>query len=153
MLDLAYVRENLPLIAEKMRQRQMDPDAVLRDFAALDEKRRSFITKVETQYAERKKRAEETARLKKAGDSRWQNIPKVDTEELDNDGKKKKSLREDIADLEKEAAEFDIKLKQLMTGIPNLPHESVPVGKSADDNVETRVWGVPPKFEFKPKPH
>jgi len=141
MLDLAYVRENLPLVAEKMRQRQMDPDAVLRDFAAIDTDRRRLITEVETLQAERNKKSENIAKLKKSGG---------DVEALVAETK---SLREKIESLEKSNEEMQGKLHQLMVGIPNLPHSSVPVGKSADGNVEARIWGAAPKFEFKPKPH
>ena len=141
MLDLAYVRENLTLVAEKMRQRQIDPDAVLRDFAVIDTDRRRLITEMETLKAERNKKSEEVAKLKKSGG---------DTDALVTETK---SLREKIESLEKSTEDMQGKLHQLMTAIPNLPHASVPVGKSADDNVETRAWGAPPKFNFAPKPH
>ena len=64
-----------------------------------------------------------------------------------------KELREKIQAGEKAAAELEESLQQILTGIPNLPHSSVPLGKSADDNVEVRRWGAPPKFDFAPKPH
>src|SRR5271163_2858978 len=141
MLDLAYVRENLPLVAEKMRQRGMDPDALVHDFAAVDSDRRRLITEVETLKAERNKKSEEVAKLKKSGGN------------ADALVAESKSLREKIEHLEKSAAELDGKMHNLMTGIPNLPHASVPVGRSAEENVEVRRWGAPAKFDFKPKPH
>jgi len=64
-----------------------------------------------------------------------------------------KESRDKIQELEKTAAEYETQLRQLLAGIPNLPHDSVPVGKSAEDNVEVRRWGTPPKFDFAPKPH
>jgi seryl-tRNA synthetase len=64
-----------------------------------------------------------------------------------------KDLREKISELEKTASDFDGQLRDILAGIPNLPHASVPVGKSAKDNVEVRRWGTPPKFDFTPKAH
>src|SRR5207245_10252414 len=61
--------------------------------------------------------------------------------------------REKIQALEKTAAEYGTQLRQLLAGIPNLPHDGVPVGKTAEDNVEVRRWGTPPEFNFAPKPH
>src|SRR5215470_17209930 len=64
-----------------------------------------------------------------------------------------KSLRERGEALERQAGETDQELKGLLAVIPNMLHESVPVGHSADDNVEVRRWGKPPEFNFTPKPH
>jgi seryl-tRNA synthetase len=64
-----------------------------------------------------------------------------------------KKLREQGESLEKQAAEIDQELRTLLAGIPNVPHDSVPVGHSSDDNQEVRRWGAPPKFSFTPKPH
>src|SRR5262249_38083855 len=58
-----------------------------------------------------------------------------------------------IQDYEKRVAEVDEKFKAVLKGVPNLPHDSVPVGKTSEDNVEARRWGTPPKFDFTPKPH
>src|SRR5579871_3219134 len=67
MLDLNFVRENLPLVEEKLRQRGMDPAAVLKDFRDVDTDRRHAITEAETSKAQRNKASEEIAKLKKAG--------------------------------------------------------------------------------------
>ena len=64
-----------------------------------------------------------------------------------------KAMREQIQALEKSAAEQKAGMQQILDGIPNLPSETVPVGKSAEDNVEVRRWGNAPKFDFAPKPH
>src|SRR5206468_4068272 len=95
----------------------------------------------ETLKAERNRASEEIAKLKKSGGDAADLIAK------------NKSQREEIETLEKSAAEFDAQLQQMLAGIPNLPHASVPVGKSADDNVEVRRWGHAPKFDFTPKAH
>ena len=64
-----------------------------------------------------------------------------------------KELREQISALEKTATDLDARLREILAGIPNLPHASVPVGHSAEDNVEVRRWGTAPKFDFTPKAH
>jgi seryl-tRNA synthetase len=62
-------------------------------------------------------------------------------------------MRVQIQELEKAAEEYDTRLSEVLVGIPNFPHESVPAGKSPDQNVEVRRWGTPPQFDFTPKPH
>ncbi|MFL6307155.1 MAG: serine--tRNA ligase [Candidatus Sulfotelmatobacter sp.] len=141
MLDLNFVRENLPLVEEKLRQRGMDPSAVLKDFRELDTKRRQAITEAETSKAQRNQATEEIGKLKKSGQDASAAMAQA------------KDLREKISALEKTASDFDAQLRDILAGIPNLPHASVPVGKSADDNVEVRRWGTPPKFDFTPKAH
>ncbi|MFL6443797.1 MAG: serine--tRNA ligase [Candidatus Sulfotelmatobacter sp.] len=141
MLDLNFVRENLPLVEEKLRQRGMDPSAVLKDFRELDTKRRQAITEAETSKAQRNQATEEIGKLKKSGQDASAAMAQA------------KDLREKISGLEKTASDFDGQLRDILVGIPNLPHSSVPVGKSAEDNVEVRRWGTPPKFDFTPKAH
>jgi len=141
MLDLPFVRDHLPLVEEKLRQRGMDPFAVLRDFETIDGDRRSAITEAETMKARRNKATEEIARLKKE---------KSDATTLIDETKE---LREKIAIAEKRAEALDAQLREVLTGIPNLPDASVPVGKDEHDNAEVRRWGSPPKFDFLPKPH
>jgi seryl-tRNA synthetase len=141
MLDLGFVREHLPLIEEKLRLRGMDSGEVLGDFQALDAERRRLITEAETLKAQRNRAAEEIARLKKE---------KKDAEQL---VAQNKAMRARGEELEKEAAEKEEKLRGLMARIPNLPHSTVPQGKSPEDNKEIRRWGSAPKFDFTPKPH
>jgi seryl-tRNA synthetase len=140
MLDLNFVRENLPLVEEKLRQRGMDP-AVLKNFHEVDTQRRHAITEAETRKAQRNKTSEEIAKAKKAGQDASAAMAQS------------KELRERIQELEKTATDLDARLRDILVGIPNLPHASVPVGRSADDNVEVRRWGTPPNFDFTPKPH
>ena len=141
MLDLSFVRENLPLVEEKLRQRGMDPAAVLKDFREVDTSRRQAITDAETSNAKRNKASEEIAKLKKSGQDASAAMAQT------------KELRERISELEKTASDLDARLREILAGLPNLPHASVPVGHSADDNVEVRRWGTLPKFDFTPKPH
>ena len=141
MLDLSFVRAHLPFVEEKLRQRGMDPAAVLKDFREVDTQRRQAITEAETSKAQRNKASEEIAKLKKSGQDATATMAQT------------KELREKIQTLEKTATDLDARLRDILVGIPNLPHSSVPVGHSADDNVEVRRWGTPPKFDFAPKPH
>ncbi|HXM62752.1 MAG TPA: serine--tRNA ligase [Terriglobales bacterium] len=141
MLDLGFVRDNLPLVEEKLRQRGMKPAEVLKNFAQIDAQRRQAITSAETMKAQRNRSTEEIAKLKKSGQDASALIAET------------KQLREHVEELGKAAEEYETRLQQILVGIPNIPHPSVPVGKSADDNVEVRRWGTPPTFEFAPKPH
>jgi len=141
MLDLNFVRDNLPKVEEMLRQRGTDPAAVLKDFRDVDTQRRQAITEAETLKARRNKASEDIAKLKKAGQDAATAIGET------------KDLREQIQAREKTAADLDARLQDILSGIPNLPHESVPAGHSAEENAEVRRWGTPPKFDFTPKPH
>ena len=140
MLDLAFIRDHLPLVEERLRQRGMDP-AILQDFRQIDIQRRAAITEAEIMKAQRNKSADEIAKLKKE---------KQDATALINETKE---LREKVTEAEKRAAEFDARLRDVLTAIPNLPDDSVPIGTSEADNTEVRRWGAPPQFDFTPKPH
>jgi seryl-tRNA synthetase len=141
MLDLGFVRDNLPAVEEKLRQRGLDPAAVLQDFHALDAQRRQAITEAETTKARRNRSSEEIAKLKKSGQDASALMAET------------KAWREKIQELEKVAEEQQGRMQEILAGIPNLPSDSVPVGQSAEQNVEVRRWGSAPKFDFEPKPH
>jgi len=141
MLDLAFVRDNLPLVEEKLRQRGMNPSEILGNFLQVDSQRRQLITQLETMKARRNRVSEDIAKLKKSGGDANTLIAET------------KELREKIQAQEKSTAELEAKMRDMLTSLPNLPHESVPVGRGADDNVEVRRWGTPPQFNFEPKPH
>jgi seryl-tRNA synthetase len=141
MLDLNFVRDNLPRVEEMLRQRGADPAAVLKDFSEVDTQRRQAITEAETLKAQRNKASEDIAKLKKSGQDATAAIAET------------KDLREQIQAREKIAADLDARLQDILSGIPNMPHASVPVGYSAEDNVEIRRWGQAPQFDFTPKPH
>src|SRR5215471_4650728 len=141
MLDLNFVRDNLALVEEKLRQRGVNPDELLGGFRDLDSRRRQAITESENLKARRNRASEEVAKLKKSGG---------DTSALIEETKK---LREQGEKHEKDAAEYEAQLRAILSQIPNLPHASVPVGHSSEENVEVRRWGTPPQFDFTPKPH
>ncbi len=119
----------------------MNPETVLGDFNAIDQERRAAITVSETLKADRNKATEEIAQLKKNKQDATAQINAT------------KELREKIAEAEKTAEEADARLRNILIGLPNLPDDSVPVGKSEADNVEVRRWGTAPTFDFAPKPH
>src|SRR6516165_5185697 len=103
MLDLAFVRDHLPLIEEKLRQRGMDPTAVLGDFHSLDAERRAAIREAEELRARRNQASEEIARLKRQ---------KQDATALINETKE---LREKIAGSEQRAESLDARLRDILT--------------------------------------
>src|SRR5215467_10921272 len=141
MLDLSFVREHLPEVEANLRRRGMDPEQALGRFREVDARRRQLITQAETLKAKRNRLSEEIPRLKKAGE---------DTTAVMEEAK---GLRAQGDALEKQAADSDQELKNLLSGIPNMLHPSVPDGRTSDDNVEIRGWGKPPDFNFTPKPH
>ena len=106
MLDLNFVRENLPLVEEKLRQRGMDPSAVLKDFREVDTQRRQAITEAETSKAQRNKASEEIAKLKKSGQDASAAMAQT------------KDLREKIQALEKTAADLDTQVARYSGGHP-----------------------------------
>src|ERR1700729_3263907 len=135
MIDLAFVRGNLALVEEKLRARGMDPAAALGDCAAVDRKRRDAITQLETLKAQRNKLTEEIAKLRRAGED-----ASAQTEQT-------KALKAEVDSLEATATAADERLREMMQTLPNLPHDSVPVGKSEHENREEKVWGEKPAFD------
>jgi seryl-tRNA synthetase len=141
MLDLGYVRANLPLVEEKLRARGMDPAVVLEKFAELDLHRRSSISQSETTQAQRNKLTDEIASLRRAGaDSTSQ------TEQV-------RELKFQLERLEEIATTADTQLRELMQTLPNLPQDSVPIGRSEHDNRIEKTWGIQPAFGFPALPH
>ena len=139
MLDLNYVREHLEAIEKMGRDRGVAID--LEAFRAIDTERRQLVTSNERLKAERNKASEEIARLKKSGEDAGTILAKM------------KEVSEEIKRGDARIAELDERLKGFLLTVPNIPHASVPVGRSAADNVEVRRWGAAPKFDFKPRPH
>jgi len=139
MHDLAYFRNNFEQIAARLATRSNPPN--LDRFRELDAQRRSAITQAEQRKAKANEQSSEIGKQKKAG---------VDTTALQE---QVRVLKTEIAALDRQKDAIDAEFQELLAGIPNVPHESVPVGKDADDNVEVRRVGEPPKFDFEPKAH
>ncbi|MGA8531675.1 MAG: serine--tRNA ligase, partial [Acidobacteriaceae bacterium] len=141
MLDLGFVRTNLELLEQKLRERGADPAALLGDFRELDQRRRERITEAEQLKAQRNKLTEEVARLKRAG------------QDATGPMEETRALRTRMEELEAMATEASARMLDILTRIPNLTRPEVPAGKDERDNVEVKRWGTPRTFDFQPKPH
>src|SRR6266404_2894817 len=139
MHDLNYFRDHLDVFADMAKRRNMTLD--LDGFQSLDKERRELITANEQRKAQRNKASDEIARLKK------------DKQSADSLIAEMKQVSEHIKQSDERIAELDTRQRDLLLIIPNLPHSSVPIGHSANDNVEVRRWGTSPTFDFQPKPH
>jgi len=148
MLDLGFVREHLDLVEEKLRQRGMNPADALGRFREIDADRRRQIQELEAAQQKRNQFSQRIGELRRKKD-----LPDAERVELEKVTAEVGELKKQIPGLEDAAKRNDEELKSLLAGIPNLPHESVPVGSSEHDNKEVRRWGQPPKFDFTPKPH
>jgi seryl-tRNA synthetase len=124
---------------------------VLGDFTAVDARRREFLDAVQKRKHHRRLESERIGEFKKR--QKQGTATEVELKEMEDLISRSKMDGEMIAQLEVEAVARDQKLREILIGIPNLPHTSVPVGQSAEDNLEVRRWGTPPKFDFTPKPH
>src|SRR5829696_3977576 len=141
MLDPAFVRDHTDEVRSGLRNRGLEPDTILAPFAELDAKRRELIPHVEGLKREQNASGEEVARAKKQGQD-----PSAIFAANKARGQQIKQLETELDAVEQQRSDL------LMT-VPNLPHASVPVGRSADDNAEVRRYGQPRSFDFEPKPH
>lgn len=139
MHDLPNFRANLEAIARRLADRGFTLD--VEQFRSLDAERRAALTEAEQLKAHRNAESVEIGKLRKQG---------VDMTERQQ---KMREIGDRITALDQRAGELEESFRQLLAGVPNIPHESVPAGRSAEDNVEVRRCGDPPKFSFEPKPH
>src|SRR5690242_4897105 len=139
MLDLAFFRANFDQVAARLSTRGTPLN--LDNFRELDRKRRAAITEAEELKAKRNASSAEIAKLRQQG--------------VDTAGRQQEiaGMKERISALDKEVTAADEQFRELLTAVPNLPHESVPVGRSAEENVEVRRCGEPRHFDFTPKAH
>jgi seryl-tRNA synthetase len=141
MLDPAFVRDHHDLVRTALVNRGMDADTLLDALGPLDERRRALIVEVENLKRDQNSAAAEVAKRKKAGEDV---AGRVDANRARGQQVKEKDAA--LQALEDER-------RNLLLLIPNVPHASVPVGRSADDNREMRRVGDLPAFDFEPKPH
>ncbi len=141
MLDPTFVRDHLDAVRESLTRRGARMDSELETLAALDAERRRLIPEMENLKREQNASSEAVARAKKAGEdvSHLFAASKVRGQEI--------RQREAMVDA------IESRRRQILLTIPNMPHESVPVGASAPDNREVRRWGDPPSFDFEPRAH
>ncbi|NLM22164.1 MAG: serine--tRNA ligase [Peptococcaceae bacterium] len=139
MLDLKFVRTNPEIVKEALAKRHAEIN--LDDFLRQEEQRRQLIFEVEKYKAERNKTSDEVARLKKNGENAEHLISLM------------RDVGAKIKELDQKLSEIDNKMQEVLYTIPNIPHESVPVGKDEKDNLEVRKWEEPRQFNFTPLSH
>jgi seryl-tRNA synthetase len=143
MLDIKLIRERADFIRQRLATRGAGDEVRVDELLKLDEQRRKLLGEVESLKAQRKRVSKEIGAL--MGQKKLAEAEAKKTETAD--------LGDRISALDKQAAEAEAARNQLMLRLPNLPHESVPVGKSAEDNPVVRLHGEKPAFTFKPKSH
>lgn len=142
MLDINYVRTNLDLVKRKLDERGFPAEAIAR-FSELDERRRRLVSLRDELNATRNRESQEIGRLMKAGqkaeaESRRQAVRELG-DKITATGAELNAVEEDLT--------------RLMTSLPNLHHDSVPVGPDESANREIKRWGAPPHFDFEPLDH
>ena len=143
MLDLNFVRANLPQVEEKLRARGADPAALLGDFNLLDQSRRDAITQSEQLKARRNELSQQVGALKKAGKNDEAAAVMDET----------RALKDILDELDKAAAALDDQMRLSLARIPNLTRDEVPTGRNEEDNQIVKLWGEKKSFDFEPKPH
>ncbi|ELU8150157.1 serine--tRNA ligase [Listeria monocytogenes] len=140
MLDVKLLRNNFDEVKQKLQNRGEDLGE-FEKFGELDKRRRTLIVETEALKSQRNEVSQEIAKLKR--------------EKQDADAKieEMRVVGDRIKTLDIELREIDEKLDTILMSIPNIPHESTPVGESEDDNVEIRKWGEVREFDFEPKAH
>ena len=139
MLDLKFVRDNLAVVEQALKNRNASVD--LSEFIGLDKKRRELLVEVEALKSRRNTVSLEVSRLKKE---------KQDAEALIVE---MRGVGDRISALDAEVKAIEGKLTAILTYIPNVPHSSVPVGADEESNPEVRRWGEPRKFDKEPLAH
>lgn len=137
---MKYLRNNLQEITKKLEHRGEDLSDLDR-FSDLDEKRRGLIVETEKLKSKRNEVSKKIPLLKKEGKDVQPVIAEM------------REVGDNIAELDQQLREIEEQLQQVMLSIPNIPHESVPVGEDEEDNVEVRKWGEISEFDFEVKPH
>jgi seryl-tRNA synthetase len=141
MLDPAFVRDNVEAVRAGLRNRGIDPDKALEDIVTLETARRRLIPELEGLKRQQNASGDEIARAKRQG---------KDTTAIQEQNKLRVGQ---IKQLEVQLASVEHQREVALLALPNLPHASVPVGKSAADNVEVRRVGEPRRFDFTPQAH
>lgn len=140
MLDLKRIRTDFETVAQKLTTRGVSEDS-LNHLKELDEKRRQLLVSSEELKAERNLSSAAIAQAKRNKEDASQQIAEM------------QKMSADIKAIDAELAEIDEKVTEIITVLPNTPHDSVPVGADEDDNVEIRRWGTPREFDFEIKAH
>ena len=142
MLDVNFVRNNLDVVRRKLKERGFPPETIAR-FGELDERRRRLVSERDEFNATRNRESQEIGALMKAGQK----------DQAESRRQAVRELGDRIAATAEELAAVEDELKKLMTALPNLQHDSVPVGADESANQEVKRWGTPPQFDFEPLDH
>lgn len=140
MLDMKMIRQNFDFVQQKLQSRGVKADVLVK-FISLDEQRRALLVQTEEQKKYRNDVSGEIAQLKRE---------KLDASEKINE---MKVVGEKIKEIDQQILAIDGQLQEIATTLPNLPHDSVPLGADEEDNVEIRRWETPKDFDFEPKAH
>lgn len=140
MIDIKLIRNDFEQVKERLLTRGVDPKE-LDNLKEWDEKRRELIQKSEQLKKERNQTSEEIAKKKR------------NKENADDAIAAMKQVGSDIKAIDNELEEIEEKTTAIASGLPNLPHPSIPVGEDEDANEEVRKWGEVKAFDFEPKPH
>ncbi len=139
MLDAKFVLENLESVQNRLSTR--GPRISLDEFVRVSREKKDVLKQAEELRAVRNKASEEISRLKKAGQDAAVIIAEM------------RKVGDEIGVFEERLKALDEEIRTTLLNIPNIPHESVPVGKSSEDNQEARRWGSRPELAFKPQAH
>jgi seryl-tRNA synthetase len=139
MHDLNFFRNNLEQLRDRLATRGYSLDTQV--FQDLDRRRRQCVTQTEHLKAERNQATMEIGKLRKQGEDTAERQQRV------------RAMGEEIALLDEQATQLEAEFRDFLAGVPNIPHASVPIGKSENDNVEVKRWGSPREFSFSPKAH
>ncbi len=143
VLDIKLIREKPDLVRERLAARGAGDESSLSELLSLDEQRRKFLAEVEQLKSLRNRVSKEIGAL----------MGQKKLEEADAKKKETRDFGTHISDLDQKVCELETLRDQIMIRVPNLPHRSVPIGKSSADNLEVRAWGEKPAFTFKPRSH
>lgn len=141
MLDIKVIRNNPQRVKDAMKTRNADMDAKIDEILAIDEKRRELIALAESKKAQQNADSKKIPAIKKAGGDITELMEQM------------KALSDEVARCNAELSQLEENQRAILLSIPNIPHESVPVGKDDSENVEIRRWGEPKEFSFEPQPH
>ena len=141
MLDIKVIRNNPEMVKVAMKNRQMNLDNEIDKILKIDEERRNILQEAESMKAQQNAVSKKIPEMKKSGED----ISKVMVE--------MKELSDKISEKTKLQSELEAKQRDLISWIPNIPNETVPIGKDDSENVEIRRWGEPRKFNFEAKAH
>jgi len=138
-LDLKFLRKELDRVRERIALRGVEVD--WERFLELDGERRELIQRVEALRSRQNRYSEEISRIKREGGDSKDLIAEM------------RVVAKEAKELERQLRQKEEELRAFLLNVPNVPHESVPVGDGPEDNVEVKRWGEPPEFSFEPRPH